>query len=150
MPELGHILAIGAMRIETPGEQTFASGVYSKVAFDDLRRNSPLVSASIISDEITVVEAGFYKMTYTVNVIFPGTEVMQLMPFVNGAAYSTEPVSGVGEGAADPIAVGWLSWVDFNAGDVVDLRAANGAAGDLVADIRRAVFSIEWRGNPEA
>ncbi len=147
MPELGSILAIGSMRIGTPGEQTFASGVYSKVAFDDLTRTSPGVSASIVTDEITIAENGFYELDYRLNVVFPGTEVMQLMPYVNDAAYSTEPVSGVGEGTGDPIAVMWTSGVYLFAGNVVDLRAANSAPGDLVADIRRGTFSIAWRGN---
>lgn len=147
MPELGNILGIGSFRIETPGEQTFASGVFSKVAFDQLTRTSPIVGASIATDEIIPTVDGFYKVTYLVNVIFSGTEVMQLTPYVNGVAYTDDPVSGAGEGAADPLSVGWQSWLDLNAGDVVDLRAANGAVGDLVADIRRGIFSLEWRGN---
>lgn len=149
MPELGSILAVGSFRIETPGEQTFASGVFSKVVFDAVTRSNSKITANLTENELTVAEAGFYKVTYGLNVIFPGTEVMQLMPYVNDVAYSTEPVSGVGEGSGDPIAVGWSSWLDLVAGAVVDLRAANGAAGDLVADIRRGTFSIEWKGNLE-
>ena len=77
------------------------------------------------------------------NVRFSGTEIMDVLVYINDAPYSGTEFSLRGEGDNKPISIFWQSDVTINPDDHIEVWAKNGATGNLSATIERTQFRME-------
>ena len=139
----GHIITRGSMRLATPASHSFNDTSYTVIDMDTVTQQSGNLTVDILTNSITINNAGTYKVSLGVDAMFGGSEELQLMVFVNGTEYSSYPMAIQGRGINKPVALFWENTVDLSAGDTLDFRGKNGDSGTFNINIQRSTFAVE-------
>jgi hypothetical protein len=141
MPELFDVLAKGAMRLAAPQTVGITDADWTTLPFDEVTMERGGFICSTVDHTIIVPSTGEYSVHQGVDANFPGSEMIGLMTFVNGTAYSTHNLILQGRNAK-PVALAWESTATLSAGDVISIRAINDASGSFDLEVQRMYFAI--------
>ena len=142
MAELLDILAKGAMRLNIPTDQTISDADYIVLEFDEVTVERGGIACDPAANTITVPSTGLYSVHIGVDGTFPGAEMLELMVYVNGSAYSPHPLILQGRANQKPVSIFWESTVTLNAGDVLDVRGRNGESGSFTVNLQRMYAAV--------
>ena len=142
MPELFTVLAKAAMRLSTPTDQAISDADYTILEFDEVTVERGGFVCDPAANTITVPSTGLYSAHIGVDGTFPGAEMLEIMVFVNGTAYSPHPLILQGRANQKPVSIFWESTVDLNAGDVLDVRGRNGESGTFTINLQRMYAAV--------
>ena len=144
MAELFEILGRAAMRLGSPTVQQFNDTTYEVITpFDTVTVERGGITADHLTNEITVNQDGLYEVFFGIDADFDKGDQLDILIYVNGAAYSNNPAAVQGLGDGKPLSITWGSLVNLNAGDVIDMRCKNGASGNFDCNFRRLFFSVK-------
>jgi len=142
MAEFFDILGKAAMRLATPATQIVGDTDWVTVDCDTIVVERGGLTASTVTNEITVPKTGLYVFEFGIDAEFAANDELDLVAFVNDVQYSLEPAAMQGNGAGKPENMFWQSTVPLNAGDIIDIRMRNGDTGNVDPFIRRVSFSV--------
>ena len=77
------------------------------------------------------------------NVIFPGTEELEVYLYINNVAYSDTPINMQGEGTGKPTVNFWQSDIQLFENDELTLRGRNADAGSFDITYLRSTFRVD-------
>jgi len=137
MGELYEILAKAAMRLSAPATQSIDDADFSVLEFDEVTVQRGGFNADPSTNSITVPSSGLYSVHIGVDGTFPGSEMLELMVFVDGAAYSPNSLVLQGRANQKPVSLYWESTVDLVAGATIDVRGRNGESGSFNLNFQR-------------
>ena len=141
--ELFNILAKASMRLSAPLTQEFIEVEYRVVdAFDAIVLERGGLVATPANNTMTVNATARYKLRVGLNFEARASEELQIVPYVNGVAYSSNPISIQATGVGKPVEAFWESDINLTAGDVVDIRGRNGDGGTVDIDFTRSTFAL--------
>jgi hypothetical protein len=135
------VLAKAAMRLGAPQTISISDADWTKVPLDTVTVERGGFVCNTTDYTITVPSAGLYSIHQGVDATFPGTEIADIMSFVDGGQYSPYPLSFQGRNAK-PVSLFWESTVNLAAGAVIDMRIKNGASGAFDLNVIRLYFAI--------
>ena len=141
MAELFEILAKAAMRLSTPATQNISDSAWTTLEFDTVTVERGGLVCDEAANTIRVPSAGLYSVHIGVDATFPGSEMIGIMVFVNGVAYSPNNLVLQGRNAR-PVSIFWESTVDLAIDDVIDVRAINDASGSFDLNVQRMYVAI--------
>ena len=139
MAELLDILGKAAMRLSAPAVQTIDTA-YQPLLFDQVAVERGGLTADPNTNSITVGSSGLYTVNMGIDAAFQGE--LQVVAFVNDAAYSTYPVHIQGRGNNRPVALFWQSTVTLAGGDVLTLQAKNFDTGSFDLNLFRMYLCV--------
>ena len=146
--ELFAILESASMRLVTQVNEDFDDTAFALItAFDTVVHTSTNVIADASANTITVNKAGLYEVNFGFLFSFPGTEEIELIPFINGTATVDVGAGLQGRTATKPVSFYWSSTIELSAGDVIDLRAKNAASGSVTCTFYRSRFQAKFIGS---
>ena len=145
MAELFNILAKGAISASVASSaQVFNDAAFTVIeAFDTINVQRGGMTCNIATNTVTVADTGLYTFEGGINADFGANDELQLRGYINGTPTTGQPFSIQGAGTGQPVTTYWISHgVPLTAGDVVDLRAKNGDAGNLQPNIDRVTMTL--------
>jgi hypothetical protein len=140
MAELLDILAKGAMRLSAPTSQSI-SDAFSVLEFDAVTVERGGMVCDVDANTISVPSTGIYSVHIGIDATFPGSEMIGIMVFVNGAAYSPHNLVLQGRNAK-PVALFWESTVTLSENDTIDVRAISEDSGNFTLNLQRMYAAI--------
>ena len=86
-------------------------------------------------------------VTVGLNIVFPGSESLEVYLYVNGIMYSDNPIVVQGDGNSKPTELFWQSDIALAVGDILDLRGRNEASGSYNCTFTRSTFRVDcdWK-----
>lgn len=142
MAELYEVLAKSAMRLAAPTTQTISDAGYTVLEFDEVTVQRGGMNADPVTNSITVASTGLYSVHVGVDGTFPGAEMLELMVFVDGVAYSPHPLILQGRANQKPVSIFWESTADLNDGASIDVRGRNGESGSFDLNLQRMYLCV--------
>ena len=142
MIEFFEVLTKGAMRLSTPTDQSISDANYVVLEFDEVTMERGGIICDPTANTITVSSTGPYSVHIGVDGTFPGAEMLELMVYVNGAAYSPHPLILQGRANQKPVSIFWESTVNLDDGDVLDVRGRNGESGTFTLSLQRMYMAV--------
>ena len=116
---------------------------YTIADFDVLVVSRGGITADLVTNKITIAEAGVVNASFGVDCDFAQQEELVITFFINDLEMPTTPFSLQGIGDGKPNAISWTTSVPVEAGDTIDMRFKNGDIGPFNANIRRMFLSVE-------
>ena len=136
-----------SLRTSVLTSQTFTDVTHDIIdIFDELTKESLFVTGDELLNTQTVNVDGYYEVTIALNVEFPGNEELNVYTYVDGIAYSSNPISLRGQGAGNPTELIWTSLMALSAGNVIDMRGSNGIVGSFSCQFIRSRFMVQFKG----
>jgi len=142
MPELFGIIGKGAMRLATPATQNINDADWTVLEFDAITDERGGFICDITSNTITVPSTGLYTVNHGIDANFPGSEMIELMTYVNDVEYSPHYLILQGRNNQKPVSIFWQSTVSLTAGDVINIRCRNGESGSFDLDLQRMYVAV--------
>ena len=142
MPEFFDIIAKGAMRLAAPITQNITDADFTELLFDQVTIERGGIICDPNTNSITVASSGLYTVNQGIDATFPGSEMIEVISFVNGVEYSPEYFVLQGRANQKPVSMFWQSTVSLSAGDVVTMRAKNGESGSFDLNLKRMYHAI--------
>ena len=142
MAEFYEILAKASMRLSAPFTQPISDAAYVPLEYDQVTVERGGMTCDINNNLIRVASTGLYSIKFGVDGNFPGQEMLELMAFVNGVAYSSYPVVLQGRPSQKPVSVFWESTAELTDGDDIDIRGRNAESGTFDLNLQRMYFTI--------
>lgn len=147
--ELLQIQGKGALRLSGDLTQIIGDVYETMECFTDIttERGNVAVSAGAVGS-LTYTGANPVdgEIHYGVNADFASNDELDIMPYINGVAYSDDPMIIRGLGVGKPVTMFWISQVHLEPSDVITLMARNAAGGDISVTFQRTVFTMKIDG----
>ena len=139
----------GSMRLDTTLVQTIGN-VYETMecftAVSSERGDVDVTVGTVGSIEYTGTAPAEGEIHYGFNAEFASNEEIEVIPYVNGIAYSSNPMVLRGLGAGKPVSFFWISQVTIQPNDVITLMARSSITNDLDITFDRSVFALKIDG----
>jgi hypothetical protein len=106
----------------TPPVSQVANTSYSKVTvMDTINVTRGVITASAITDNVTIGVTGIYQISINVNIASAGSTELVFSMFVDGVQHGAE-VYLQGQGTTKPAFVGGTYFIEFTTGQTIDIR----------------------------
>lgn len=133
--------------VGTSVQETFNDVDFKQITvFNNIKYEKGFVESSLINDNISVFENGFYRILAGFSFEFASAEELSIAAFLNGIQLADNPSPVRGEGANKPQIFSWIIELDLVSDDVLDLRAFNNLAGNVVTTFYATYFTVERIG----
>ena len=139
----------GSMRLDTILVQTIGNVYETMECFTAVssERGDVDVTVGIVgSIEYTGTAPAEGEIHYGFNAEFASNEEIEVIPYVNGIAYSSNPMVLRGLGTGKPVSFFWISQVTIQPNDVITLMARSSITNDLDITFDRSVFALKIDG----
>ncbi len=136
----------GSMRLDAPMTQTIGNVYETMECFTAVssERGDVDVTVGVVgSIQYTGLAAAEGEFHYGFNAEFASNEEIEVIPYVNGIAYSSNPMVLRGLGSGKPVSFFWISQVTIQPNDIITLMARSSITNDLDITFDRSVFALK-------